>query len=223
MYKLFKTNTFKLLILSIFTIIIFEFFKLTLKIDNLLYNDLSKNLSHTQINDFFKRQLKLKWIGYFIVPIFILFKTSIITSALYIGCFFFSKSNISFKNILKIVLNVEFIFILVPILKLIWFCFFQTNYTLEDIQYFYPLSALNIVGYKGLDAWFIYPLQTLNLFEVAYWLLLSYYIGKIASPTKNIEENKYPMDFGLKIVASSYGSALLLWVVVVMFFTLNYS
>jgi hypothetical protein len=31
------------------------------------------------------------------------------------------------------------------------------------------------------------------------------------------------MDRGLKIVASSYGRALLLWVVVIMFFTLNYS
>jgi hypothetical protein len=30
------------------------------------------------------------------------------------------------------------------------------------------------------------------------------------------------MDHGLKIVLSSYGSALLLWVVVIIFFTSNY-
>ena len=100
------------------------------------------------------------------------------------------------------------------------FYFFQTNYTLEDLQYFYPLSTLNIVGYKGLEAWFIYPLQVLNLFEFAYWLLLSYFVGKLAFTEK---DKGKPMDLGFKIVASSYGSALLLWVVVVMFFTLNYS
>lgn len=92
---------------------------------------------------------------------------------------------------------------------------FQTNYTLEDLQYFYPLSALNIVGYKGLESWFIYPLQVLNLFELAYWLLLAYFIGKLAFTEK---DKGKPMDLGFKIVASSYGSALLLWVVVVMFY-----
>jgi hypothetical protein len=112
------------------------------------------------------------------------------------------------------------VFLGVGVLKIVWFYFFQTNYTLEDLQYFYPLSALNIVGYKGLDAWLIYPLQVLNLFELAYWLLLSYFVGMLAF----IEKYKgKPMDLGFKIVASSYGSALLLWVVVVMFFTLNYS
>jgi hypothetical protein len=46
------------------------------------------------------------------------------------------------------------------------------------------------------------------VFELAYWLILAYFIGKIT------ETN---MDRGLKIVASSYGSALL-WVVVIMFY-----
>jgi len=76
------------------------------------------------------------------------------------------------------------------------------------------------VGYQGLEPWFIYPLQVLNLFELAYWFVLAYFIGKLAFTEK---DKGKPMDLGLKIVASSYGSALLLWVVVVMFFTLNYS
>ena len=98
--------------------------------------------------------------------------------------------------------------------KLLSFLIFWFYYKLEDIQYFYPLSALNIVGYQDLEPWFIYPFQTLNLFEVTYWLILAYFIGKATQTS---------MDQGLKIVAYSYGSALLLWVVTVMFFTLNYS
>ena len=70
------------------------------------------------------------------------------------------------------------------------------------------------MGYQGLEAWFIYPFQVLNLFELAYWLILAFYIGKAT---------KTNMDNGLKIVASSYGLALFLWVAVIMFFTLNYS
>jgi len=128
--------------------------------------------------------------------------------------FFYSKTNLTFNQLWHITIKSEFLFLFVSIFKIIWFYYFQTTYTLEDIQYFYPLSALNIVGYKGLEAWLIYPFQVLNLFELAYWLILAYFIGKIT------ETN---MDRGLKIVASSYGSALLLWVVVIMFFTLNYS
>lgn len=105
-------------------------------------------------------------------------------------------------------------FLLVPIFKIIWFYFFQTNYTLEDLQYFYPFSAINITGFNGLEPWLIYPLQTLNIFEVIYIIYLSYQIGDLT---------KTNADNGLKIVSFSYIPALILWITVVMFFTLNYS
>jgi hypothetical protein len=72
-------------------------------------------------------------------------------------------------------------------LKSSGFIFF-TNYTLEDIQWF-PISALNIVGYKVrtlVDLSF----SSTNVFELAYWLILAYFIGKIT------ETN---MDRGLKL------------------------
>tara|TARA_R110002033_G_C3777237_1_gene228893 strand:- start:345 stop:635 length:291 start_codon:yes stop_codon:yes gene_type:complete len=51
-------------------------------------------------------------------------------------------------------------------------------------------------------------------FEVAYWLILAYLLGK----ELNITLNK-----GLNIIASSYGVGLIIWVVAVMFFILNMS
>ena len=119
-----------------------------------------------------------------------------------------------YRKIFNIVLQAEFIFILVTLTKVGWFYFFKSDYNLEDWQHFYPLSALSIVGYEGLQAWFIYPFQVLNLFELAYWLTLAYLLGK---------ELKIKADKGFSIVASSYGVALLIWVVGVMFFTLNMS
>jgi hypothetical protein len=206
------TSLYFLLVISI--ILITEITNKILDINGLLSNSLAEQLTNQQINDFFEFQNKWQWVGYLIVPIVLLIKTSLIASVLYMGTFFFSKTTVTFKQLWGFVITAEFVFLLIPIFKIIWFYFFQTIYNLEDIQYFYPLSALNIVGYRGLEPWLIYPFQILNLFEVAYWLLLAYFIGKIT------ETN---MDRGLKIVASSYGSALLLWVVVIMFFTLNYS
>ena len=108
----------------------------------------------------------------------------------------------------------KILFLLIIIVKTTWFYFFQTDFTLEDLQYFYPLSALNIIGYQGLEPWYIYPFQVINLFEVAYWFILSYLIGKELNETT---------EKGLSIVASSYGVGLLIWVVGVMFLTLNMS
>ena len=194
--------------------------KYVLENEEVLLVYLSEKLNTKQIEIFFNFQKKWQWFSYLLIPLVLLIKTALISSVLYIGTFFYSKTKVTFKNLWEVVIKAEFVFLGVGVLKIIWFYFFQTNYTLEDLQYFYPLSALNIVGYKGLDAWFIYPLQVLNLFELAYWLLLAYFIGKLAFTEK---DKGKPMDLGFKIVASSYGSALLLWVVVVMFFTLNYS
>jgi hypothetical protein len=209
-----KHTFIKWLLLSITFILLTEILNKSLGLKELLFHSLSDQLTSQQIKKVFEFQEKWQWIGYVFIPILLLIKTSLIASTLYIGTFLFSKVAVTFKQLWNYVFTAEFVFLLVPLFKIMWFYFFQTNYKLEDIQYFYPLSALNIVGYKDLEPWFMYPFQTLNLFELAYWLILAYYIGK-ATQTN--------MDRGLKIVAYSYGPALLLWVVTIMFFTLNYS
>ena len=207
-------------IVSVLTLLIGNLLNFLLNLDELYVYSIHKKITSNLIDEYLSNYNKLKWFSYVIIPLFLLVKTTLIASIIYIGAFFYSKVKVTFKQLFNAIVKAEFVFLGVGILKIIWFYFFQTNYTLEDLQYFYPLSALNIVGYKGIDAWFIYPLQTLNLFELAYWLLLAYFIGKLAFTEK---DKGKPMDLGFKIVASSYGSALLLWVVVVMFFTLNYS
>lgn len=210
----------RLIILSILTVL-FSFISVhILPVNDLLYQSYTEKLTTAQIEKVFALQEKWQWVSYAIVPVLLLLKVIVIASVLYVGTFFYSKAKVTFKQLFNAVVKAEFVFLGVGVLKIVWFYFFETNYTLEDLQYFYPLSALNILGYQGLEAWFIYPLQVLNLFELAYWLLLSYFIGKLAFTEK---DKGKPMDLGFKIVASSYGSALLLWVVVVMFFTLNYS
>ncbi len=209
-----KSTYFKYFILCTILILLTEATKYSLQFDKLLYNSLAENLTSNQIDNFFNLQKKWQWVSYLFIPIFILLKTCIIASVLYIGTFFYIKNDITFNKIWTCVIQAEFVFLLIPVLKIIWFCFFQTNYTLEDIQYFYPLSALNITGYQDLDPWLIYPLQVLNLFELAYIIYLSYQIGHLTQTNT---------DNGLKIVCYSYVPALFLWVTVVMFFTLNYS
>lgn len=208
-----KSPFIKWLVLSIVLILTNEIFKKVIHFDDLVYNSLSEQLTSQQVENFLGFQKKWQWVGYIFIPVFLLIKTSIIATIVYIGLFFFNK-NFNFKSLWNITLKAEFVFLLVPGFKMIWFYFFQPNYKLQDIQNFYPLSALNIVGYKDLETWFVYPFQTLNLFELAYIIYLGYQIGQLT---------KTNTDRGLKLVAYSYVPALLLWVVTIMFFTLNYS
>jgi hypothetical protein len=209
-----KIPFFKYLVLSVILIFFSEIANRIFDFRGLLYNSLSEQLTSKQIKIYLEFQDKWQWISYLMVPILVIIKTVLITSVLYIGIFISNKSTATFKELWGIVLNSEFILLFLPICKIVWFSFFQTNYKLIDTQLFYPLSALNIFDYKDLEPWLIYPLQTINIFEFAYIIYLSYQIGYLT---------KTNADSGLKIVASSYIPALLLWVTIVMFFTLNFS
>tara|TARA_B110000503_G_scaffold137127_1_gene220780 strand:- start:911 stop:1537 length:627 start_codon:yes stop_codon:yes gene_type:complete len=206
-----KKYTFFILIILYLLLSILS--KYILNTEKLIVNNLSDFLTQNQIDTIIDNRKSWSWLSYALLPLLLLLKVSIIASILDVGCFFFEKE-IKYKRLFNIVTQAEFVFILVIIFKTTWFYSFQTNYTLEDLQTFYPLSALNIVGSQGLKTWFIYPFQVLNLFEVAYWFVLAYLIGKEINDTT---------EKGLSIVASSYGVGLLIWVVGVMFLTLNMS
>lgn len=202
------------MVISFFLIIINEVANHLLSFDELIYNSLAEKLSAGQIQHFFDAQSKWQWMSYVFTPIYVLFKVTIISSVIYIGVFLLRKNIESYNSIWRIVLNAEFIFLLVPVFKIIWFVFFRREYNLEDIQKFYPLSALNFFEYNRLDIWLIYPLQILNLFELVYIIYLAYQIGKITNTDA---------DNGMTIMIYSYVPSIILWIVFVMFLTLNNS
>ncbi len=198
-----------LCVVSVLLVIITNYL---LDTNELMLNSLSEQLTRDQLEEFVELNQKWQWVGYLTLPIILFIKVGLISTVLFMGTYLFNKS-ITYKTLFRIVTKAEFIFIIVGVIKLIWFSF-SDNYTIEEIQSFYPLSALSIIGYEGISPWFVYPFQTLNLFELMYWIVLAYLIGK---------EINTSTDKALKIVASSYGSVLLIWVVTVMFLTLNMS
>jgi hypothetical protein len=185
----------------------------TLNLRALQLDEFSKTLSQKELNA--GVSLSVPNIHFpIMIDVFKIFcKTILIASLLYFGAFVFDLK-IKFKTLLDATIKSEYIFILPILYEIIYFKFVYVNHTISDIKYFYAGSILNLLNYKNVDPWFIYLFQTLNLFELAYWLVLAYFIGKFSGTN---------MDKGLKIVAYSYGPALLLWVVGIMFVTLNYS
>lgn len=120
----------------------------------------------------------------------------------------------NFKDFFGIALRGEFVLVLVGYFKFFYFYFIKTDYTLLDLQQFYPLSYTNFLDLTKIQPWLVYPLQTINLFEITYFFVLVWGMWKLL-------KNNYWKSF--EITAVIYGTGLLIWIGLVMFLNLNLS
>lgn len=208
-------------ILKLYSIIIALLFVITFLSNNflnskqLLFNSLLEQLSQDQVERIINNQKKWEWVGYIIIPIIVLIRSSLVAICLSVGMFFYNmEHSFKFRQFFRIALLGEFVLVLVGFFKLGYFYFIKTDYTLQDLQQYYPLSYINFLDLEKIQPWLIYPLQTINLFEIAYFFVLVYGLWKLL-------KNKFSQSF--EIVAVSYGSGLVIWLGLVMFLTLNMS
>jgi len=186
-----------------------------LNVKELLYNFYSEKLLQEQVENLLNTQQKWTWLSYTFIPLFLLTSSSLVALCLSIGQFIYNVENTyKFKQFFRIALVGEFVLVLVGFFKLGYFYFKKIDYTLEDVQQYYPLSIINFLNLKNLEPWLLYPLQTINLFEVAYFFVLVYGLWKLL-------KNEYIKSF--EMVMTSYGGGLLIWLGLVMFLTLNMS
>jgi len=185
--------------------------------DYLYYQTFGEQITSDQIAKMLQISKKYYWLGYVFVPFIILIRVFFTSIFLYIGIFF-TNLKIEFSKLFKVALFADFIFVLSGFAKLIILIFFKEVSTLEDLQ-FTPLSVMEFLDYSKVDPLFIYPLSLINVFELLYFLVLAWLLVGVI---KEVNEER-SVNFGksLKLVTASYGSGLLLWVVFVMFISLN--
>lgn len=149
--------------------------------DKLFFNTFAEQLTYEQIKKLISNSEKWELLGYVLVPLLVALKITLVATCLSIGLFFITN-RFNFKDLFSAALVAEFVFLIPSLLKIIWFSFFKTDYDLIDLQLFYPLSALSLFDEAAVQqnqSWLVYPLQTLNLFEVAYWLLLAKGVSEV--------------------------------------------
>jgi hypothetical protein len=163
-------------------------------------------------------QKKWWWLSYAIAPVLIGLKVLLVAF-----CLNFLKlldiegiDKITFSDFLFVELLAESVFVMAGFYKFFNFYWFEPNYSLEDLQTYYPLSLLNYKEQISTEKWLAYPLQIVNFFELLYWLFLAWGVGELLD-----EKMSYLKSFGL--VALTYGIGLVFWVGVVCFMILNAS
>jgi hypothetical protein len=180
--------------------------------DNLYFNSLAEKLSYEQINLMIEQGKRWAWLPYAIMPIILLLKLALVSLSLSIAVYFVGNK-FNFNELFGVALRAEYIFIIPVILKIIWFSFAHKDYNLIDLQFFYPLSALNIFDINNVQEWLIYPLQTLNIFEIIYWFLLANGLAKVIN--RDISKS-------FSVVLAGYGTGLTLWIIIIMFLMVTY-
>jgi hypothetical protein len=140
-------------------------------------------------------------IQYLTIPLVYLWKFTIISFVIWVGCFMFGYK-VTYSNCWSIALISEFIFIIPEFIKIIWFMFIDTDPDYNTVLNFYPLAVINLFDVEQLQKRFVYPLKALNLFEVVYWIALIYGVHVYAKKKRNT---------AVFIVLSSYVLLFLIW------------
>ena len=181
-------------------------------IDSFFYSAFGNDIVNERIKDIIILNKKMQWIIYFSIPLFFLLKLSVLAGIIYIGCFLFDKT-VSFNNCFKIMLVAEFSMLLSVLLKVLWFIINEPS-SIQEIQFFYPISLIQLFTPQQIPEYLIYPLQQVNVFEIVYWLLIIF--GIMSFTQKDFL-------YAIKVTAFSYGISIFVWIVFIVFFKLQFS
>jgi hypothetical protein len=209
--SLLKLNSWKyyLMVVGLSVLLAFAFNYLFIS-DSIYYQSFGEKLATERIAKMIVQSQKLQWLGYVFIPVVVLIRVSFTATCLYTG-YFVANMKVRFRDLFKVALLADFVFVLAGFTKLVILIFFKEVNTLDDLQ-LQPLSLMDLFNRKSIDALFIYPLSLISVFEFLYWLVLAWLLTGV------IEK---PFGSSLKTVASSYGTGLLFWVLFVMFLTVN--
>ena len=216
---LFKHKVKKIFSLIIFSSLILLIFldKTYISTDSKIFDFLAKDYPSSVVQSYMESQKKWWWVSYVITPIMIGIKVLLVAFCLnFVKIISEKLEQVKFRDILTIVLMAEFVFVIAGFYKFFNFYLIDTDYTLETLQTYYPLSLINYKEAISTEKWLAYPLQLANVFELMYWGVLAWGIWQLA-------DKKISYQRSLGYVALTYGIGLLFWVGVVCFLILSVS
>ena len=182
-----------------------------------IFDYLANKYPSSVVQNYMESQKKWWWVSYAVTPVLIGIKVLLVAFCLnFVKIISEKLEDVKFRDILTIVLMAEFVFVIAGFYKFFNFYLIDTDYTLETLQTYYPLSLINYKEAISTEKWLAYPLQLLNVFELMYWGVLAWGIWQLA-------DKKISYQRSLGYVALTYGVGLLFWVGVVCFLILSVS
>ena len=210
-------NASLLLLVIIFSLILIYLDNAYITTSSKIFDFLAKDYPSSVVQNYMESQKKWWWVSYAVTPILIGIKVLLVAFCLnFVKIISEKLEQVKFRDILTVVLMAEFVFVIAGFYKFFNFYLIDTDYTLETLQTYYPLSLINYKEAISTEKWLAYPLQLANVFELMYWGVLAWGIWQLA-------DKKISYQRSLGYVALTYGVGLLFWVGVVCFLILSVS
>ena len=210
-------NASLLLLVIIFSLILIYLDNAYITTSSKIFDFLAKDYPSSVVQNYMESQKKWWWVSYAVTPVLIGIKVLLVAFCLnFVKIISEKLEQVKFRDILTIVLMAEFVFLIAGFYKFFNFYLVDTDYTLETLQTYYPLSLINFKEAISTEKWLAYPLQLCNLFELIYWGILAWGIWELTN-------KKISYQRSLGYVALTYGIGLLFWVGVVCFLILSVS
>ena len=121
----------------------------------------------------------IDWEGLLIDMIFILvkflFTVPLIAGLLLFGFVFERKyEHIKYEGIFRATMLANFVFLLSTVVMIIWFVFFQPDYSFENLRDFSPLHLISWIDRDLIPNWSYGLLLSINLYELVFVLLITH-------------------------------------------------
>lgn len=146
---------------------------------------------------------------FFAIPLVYALKFTVVGFILWTGCFMWGYK-VTYTKCWQIAMIAEVVFFVPIILKIFWFMFVSTDPNYFEYQAFYPLSYMNFFDYQDVPDKYLYANQAMNVFEIGYWVALTYGVDFAARKKKSIAN---------AIVLTTYIPLFLFW----LWFNINIS
>lgn len=158
-----------------------------------------------------ERWQKWRWVSFVVTPLLLLLRLGLVSLCLFVGSFFFSEmSGRVFKDWWTVAMNAQAVMILYSVVLCITNLVAGSDMAMEVTKY----SSLLFLGGDNIEQWIKLPLSAVNIFEIAYWLVMT----RLISVRTKIQ---FCRSWGF--VMSSYGVGYLFYIVLLMFLILYLS
>lgn len=166
--------------------------------DTLYYNTYGEKLSLETIATIIENTKKYAWISYILAPMTVILRILFTAVCLYTGSFFRNRT-VEFTACYKAALYSDTIFLTGGLIHIILLLFLPPE-SIQDLSG-NPFSLLYYLDIENIPHYLLYPAGLLNVYEIAYWVVLALWIQKLQK--SSFVESIY-------FVLSTYGLGLLL-------------
>jgi hypothetical protein len=207
--SIYTTNIWLVSGITCFIYLFFNWYLQTQVLRDQVYSySLGRQVNPDKLAAFLQGQHRMILVSYMIVPLTLLVKISLVSLCLLTGLLLTSLK-LPFRTLVRITLFAESAFLAGTLLRLLIFAFSHNVESLGEYMRFAPLSLYSLFKSTAIPNWLTYPLQTLDIFQIGYVLLLAaglhYYIGQ---PFKKML-NLVLMSYGLGLACCMIGFAFI--------------